>query len=1086
MKETARQCVRFGVAIFATAIVALGLAGQASSPRRTSLVTDWSSKHLIFSTPTTREGLSIASRDIRYQQQWTRRNMHPAPPRDGEGADGVAERQSSVESDLTGVGFRLGSGRWGGGSKNGNGKLKRDWASSLGPGSTAGVDAYPAKFNFDTTTASCANDFVVFGTSVTGAAAGASAKATGSFTGVPTNGQTATITYGTAVDTVTATAAVKASTSGTFSGAPPSGQTVVIMGASNATFTAEDNTAATGSFTVAGAFCVAPGQGVTINGQSLTTNATKGSGLITITGNPTGFTSGTTAVTVGSVTYTFVTGAPDTGSATAVQVHYSTFGSSSQNEDTAAQNLEAAINANGGECVTGGCFSSAAVANAVGTATLSSNAVTVTPPCAGALTAPTFSDNSANISTAWTVGGDGTTSGTNFALAASGAPTATTVAAQIAVDVNTNTAATTVSATSSAGAVNLKANTWGTTGNSITLAENATSGVSRSGATLTGGANAAVSGNQFRVDNNTTDEATALATAIVAGGGPAGVTASSAGAVVTITATAAGSAGNSISITDGLTGFSVTSPLSGGASLNGATGFFAVTNADGSAITGGTTTIAANFATAVAAEGTASGVPVTATSSGSGVTVTSSAPGSLGNGVVLGESLSNFTWSGGALTGGAGQASIVAYNNLYSSCGGTVPTTLWSYFTNGTVQTSPTLSLDGTQVAFVQSSSGGVASLVLLKWTAGSGVTAGSPVTLTTTTASAYPSCTAPCMLELTFNSSPNDTNSSPYYDYSSDTIYVGDDNGSLHKFTPVFGGGAPAEITTSPWPVALTNSAGRVTTSPVAVSGGSVYIGTARTGFGGSTGGYLYAVNESTGAQTASSEIATTPGIADAPIVDPTAGMVYVFASSDNTFFTCGGFSGCNGVYQFTTNFAAGNSGNEQTVGAGGSALFTGDFDNIYFTASSSTSPTGSLYVCGDSGGHATIYRIPITSNSMGTAVAGPVLTSATATCSPITEADNGSTDLIFVNVEASGSPAGCSGGGCVMSFTVTSGTLPASTSPSATLPENGGASGMIIDTLGSGTTGSNQVYMTPIGTGQTCPSGAGCAVQASQSALN
>ena len=47
------------------------------------------------------------------------------------------------------------------------------------------------------------------------------------------------------------------------------------------------------------------------------------------------------------------------------------------------------------------------------------------------------------------------------------------------------------------------------------------------------------------------------------------------------------------------------------------------------------------------------------------------------------------------------------------------------------MQTSPALSLDGKQVAFVQSSSGGVASLVLLKWASAS-VTAGSPVTLTT------------------------------------------------------------------------------------------------------------------------------------------------------------------------------------------------------------------------------------------------------------------------------------------------------------------------------------------------------------------
>ena len=56
-------------------------------------------------------------------------------------------------------------------------------------------------------------------------------------------------------------------------------------------------------------------------------------------------------------------------------------------------------------------------------------------------------------------------------------------------------------------------------------------------------------------------------------------------------------------------------------------------------------------------------------------------------------------------------------------------------------------------------------------------------------------------MLTLTFNGAHNDTNSAPYYDYTGDAIYVGDDNGTVHKFTPIFNGGTPAEITTSPWP---------------------------------------------------------------------------------------------------------------------------------------------------------------------------------------------------------------------------------------------------------------------------------------------
>ncbi len=1093
MHEKQAKFVRFGVFLFATAAVALSLSGQQSSHTRTSLVTDWSSRHLIFSAPSTYGKLAAVSQDPRYQQQWLRRNVHPAPPTDGEEPGGATESRATasdaVDANLDAL---FGPPTGGSGSKSGGGALKKDWSASLGPSATVGADSYPAKFSFDSTNASCANDFVVYGTSVNGTAAGASASAMGTFSGVPTNGQTATLTYGSgAVDTVTATAAFKASTTGTFSGAPTTGQTVVVHGASNVTFTAEDNTAAIGNFVVAGAFCVAPGQGVTINGTSLTTNATAGSGTVAIANNPgsnSNWTSSLTTVTVGAVTYTFVSGAPATGTATAVQVRYvTTAGSTANNEAATAQNLRAAIDANNGQCFASGCFSSAAVANAAATATVSTSTVTATAPCAGALTAPTFSDTTTNTTTsAWGAGGDGTTSGTNFALAASGVPTATTVAAQIAADVNTNTATTTVSASPSSGTVNLTANTWGTVGNSITLSQNATSGVSRSAATLSGGVNATVSGTQFRIDNNDTDDAAALAAVLVSGGGPAGVTGSSAGAVVTFTATSAGSAGNSITITETMTGFSVTSPLAGGADLNASTGFFAVSDATGAAIS--TTAIAGNFATAVAAEGTAVGVPVTASSSTNVTTVTASAAGagSLGNGVVLSETLSNFTWNHATLQGGVGQASIVAYKNLYSSCGGSVPSTYWSYFTNGTVQTSPTMSLDGKQVAFVQSSSGGVASLVLLKWASAS-VTAGSPVTLTSTTASAYSACTAPCMLTLTFNGSPNDTNSSPYYDYSGDAIYVGDDNGTVHKFTPIFNGGTPAEITTSPWPIALTNSAGSQTTSPVYAINNGIYIGTARTGFGGTTGGYFYRINPTTGALTASAEIASTPGIVDAPIVDPSAGEVYVFVSTD-TSGDCSFGGNCSGVFQFGTAFAAAAPGTEQEVGTGSFfgtvPMFTGDFDNTYFN--SSDPPTGSLYVCGQTGGDARIYRIPITTNTMGSPVAGPTLTSATRTCSPITEAFSGTMDMIFVNVQANGNLGSCGGGGCIMSFNITSGTLPSGTAPTASLPENGGTSGMVIDTLGSGTSGANQVYFSPLATGQVCPSGAGCAVQASQSGLN
>jgi hypothetical protein len=102
-----------------------------------------------------------------------------------------------------------------------------------------------------------------------------------------------------------------------------------------------------------------------------------------------------------------------------------------------------------------------------------------------------------------------------------------------------------------------------------------------------------------------------------------------------------------------------------------------------------------------------------------------------------------------SVNGSGSQASIVAYDNLYAGCTtGIVPTTYWSYNTGGAVVTSVTLSLDGSQVAFVQTpASVPIANLVLLKWKAStSGATSTSPDSVSIVAPSAYPTCMAPCM----------------------------------------------------------------------------------------------------------------------------------------------------------------------------------------------------------------------------------------------------------------------------------------------------------------------------------------------------
>ena len=81
--------------------------------------------------------------------------------------------------------------------------------------------------------------------------------------------------------------------------------------------------------------------------------------------------------------------------------------------------------------------------------------------------------------------------------------------------------------------------------------------------------------------------------------------------------------------------------------------------------------------------------------------------------------------------------------------------------------------------------------------------------------------------------------------------------------------------------------------------------------------------------------------------------------------------------------------------------------------TSSNGASPSGNLYVCGRATGSQTptLYQVPITSNVLGTAVAGPALATGTPDCSPVTEFLNGSTDYIFLSVDANRQPSGCPG---------------------------------------------------------------------------
>ncbi|MGC2367328.1 MAG: hypothetical protein WA555_20160 [Candidatus Sulfotelmatobacter sp.] len=313
----------------------------------------------------------------------------------------------------------------------------------------------------------------------------------------------------------------------------------------------------------------------------------------------------------------------------------------------------------------------------------------------------------------------------------------------------------------------------------------------------------------------------------------------------------------------------------------------------------------------------------------------------------------DFVVYGTGLLGSTGQPSIVAFSNLYSGCGSTVPTVYWAYDTGGTAVTSPVFSSDGKQVAFVQAGDGYPATLVLLKWAASSG-TLGSPIPLTAVPHGSYYTCTAPCMtifaLQGPLGTYNNDSGSSVFYDYEDDTAYVGDNSGWLHKFTPFFNR-TPAGVGTGGWPVHVSSTA---LTSPVHdYASGNIFVA--------DNGGYLYSV-DSAGGVTQSGELDYSivndggPGIVEGPIVDSTSGLVYVFAPSDGSG-GCAGGSDCTGVFQLTTGFTAGSTGSEAVVGSSTteptapSPLYLGAFDSTY---EGSVSASGHLYVCGNTGGPA------------------------------------------------------------------------------------------------------------------------------------
>jgi len=467
--------------------------------------------------------------------------------------------------------------------------------------------------------------------------------------------------------------------------------------------------------------------------------------------------------------------------------------------------------------------------------------------------------------------------------------------------------------------------------------------------------------------------------------------------------------------------------------------------------------------------------------------------------------------------GSSSQASIIAFFNIYTGCSTTtypVPAPYWAYNTGGTILTSVVLSNDGTQLAFVHSSAAG-SSLVLLHWKAaegagaGAGSAAASPATpaatYTSTDVSGWVSCrggTTSCQLDLPFSgTTANVTRSAPYYDTFNDVLYVGDDQGVLHKFTGVFRG-TPGEVTTGGWPITV--DSGKILTGPVEDANTyNVFVGDSSgvlsyvLDSGSTTGTCSSSGSSSPPCLGSTTETLTTGPIADGPLVDPSAGTVFAFS----------GVTSARASYEvLQSNETLSTSSSITFTGVSGytytSYMRIGAFDNTYYTNGPST---GHLYVCAPNNNGtsnyngASLYDIGFNSSGvMNTTTAnGPLdMISASPTngttvddCSPLTEFYNGTTDYLFVGVAESGKLTGCTGSatvGCLYNFTINS--FP--TGSVTGLTETGNTSGIVIDNAVT-TPAGEQIYFTNLSSqtcaGNTKPTGnaaGGCAVQASQTA--
>jgi hypothetical protein len=486
------------------------------------------------------------------------------------------------------------------------------------------------------------------------------------------------------------------------------------------------------------------------------------------------------------------------------------------------------------------------------------------------------------------------------------------------------------------------------------------------------------------------------------------------------------------------------------------------------------------------------------------------------------------------VAGSSSQPNLVRFDNIYAGTGGfcgATPSVLSAYTINtldnagttplgGVLRTSPALSLNGTQVAFIetvtgsthvcpgQSSASTCSIFHVLTWgsTGNNGSFDGTNLVYN---AIAPGGANNNAVLTTLVYSTGTNTNSSPWIDYrgASDHAYFGDDAGKLYRTTCVFNCGASTPAIDTGWPVTV---AAGVRLGPPVLDATSNKI------FVGGSNGTLYLVDLSlcpgvnctlAGGGIKSLAVGSTNafgGVLDGPLVD----------SSFEIVFANAGDNGAGAGHLIETNTSFGFTDSSTMGSKAFFNIFAGAFDDAYFqnTPGTTITPTGHIFVCGELGGSGQpdLYWTPFTNPNAGTStplsLANPPRLDTASTknvnipgnpgigCTPLTEFKNGATDRLFFSQSSlpskkctATSPAN---EGCAFMYDITTPTAANLNTPVATAVENAGTSGMIIDNA-SPSAQASSVYFANQGTA-TCTTGTGgattpsfCAIKLTQTAL-